>query len=243
MDAPPRPLWRPLLSLCVSAIHHLSPSAPPLCSAHSSLSPGLPPSLALVRELSLFCAFRYVSLSHTSSEVQRSLARGSLSGDIDRFHSLTLSQSLPLSFHSLRLSLSPLSCSPASCPPACTQCRGGTSGGSRACVRAALMCAKCCRTHGGCGRHVVDGAAPSQQQQQPAPQQLPQPPVAPLPQIPAQPPPDLAAAAPALSQLTALLQQLTALLPALAAAAPAQHPLPPAPQAAFPSQPAVAALA
>ena len=34
----------------------LSASAPHLCSAHFSLSPGLPPSLAHVRELSLFCA-------------------------------------------------------------------------------------------------------------------------------------------------------------------------------------------
>ncbi len=44
------------LSAYLSPTDHLSASAPPLRSAHSSLSPGLPPSLALVRELSLFCA-------------------------------------------------------------------------------------------------------------------------------------------------------------------------------------------
>ena len=232
------------LSAYLSPTDHLSASAPPLRSAHSSLSPGLPPSLALVRELSLFCVSFFcafalsLALSHIRSEVQHSLARRSLSGDIDRFALSTSSQSLPLSLV-LHLSLS-LSCS-CIMPPTCTQCAGGTSGGSRACLRAPVMCAKCCRNNVGCARHVVDGAA-LPQQPQPVPQALPQPPVA-LPQAPAQPPPDPASAVQALSQLSALVQQLLSLLPALAAATSAQQLLPPVPQAAFPAQPAVAPLA
>ena len=43
-----------------------------ICSAHSSLSPGLSPSLALVRELSLFCDLRSLSplTSHLTSRRQ-----------------------------------------------------------------------------------------------------------------------------------------------------------------------------
>src|ERR1700733_1772494 len=110
--------------------------------------------------------------------------------------------------------------------PACTQCAGGTSGGSRACLRIPIMCAKCCRYNGGCARHIVqlNGAAAAplpQQQQQQALQVPPQPPLpappaqgpqpAPVPQLPPQQAPPQAqpdpTAAP-INQLSLILQQL-----------------------------------
>jgi hypothetical protein len=143
----------------------------------------------------------------------------------------------------------------ADMPPICSTCAGRTSGGSQACHRNPVMCAKCCRNNGGCGQHLAPMAAaqappPQQAQVQPQqphqPQQL-QPQLAP-PLHAAQPVQAAAAhqqpaaalqqpdppAAPS-SQLTALLQQIAALLPALAAGAQAP---PPPPPAALPAQPA-----
>jgi hypothetical protein len=111
-------------------------------------------------------------------------------------------------------------------PPVCTQCAGGTSGGSRACLRNPIMCARCCRHHGGCARHVPLNhgavAAPPQQQQLAQPPPHPVPPAqAPAPQplqapLPAQPAPPAQGAQPAQAAAPHQLQ----------APLPAQQPIP-----------------
>ena len=121
----------------------LSASAPHLCSAHSSLSPGLPPSLAHVRELSLFCASRSLSPSFTSSEVQRGCAGGRLSADSESDHfalsflrpRISLSDPSPPTL-SPSFSLPPPSCpSPAQCAQEAHLADPAPACASRSCAR------------------------------------------------------------------------------------------------------------
>lgn len=137
--------------------------------------------------------------------------------------------------HSLSLSL-PLFLSPSlhMLPPTCTQCAGRTMGGSRPCLRNPVMCAKCCRYHGGCARHTaLPGAAAVAAAPLPPPAAAPAQAAAPQPSAPsaAVPPPGSITA-----QLAQIWQALQHVSSVVAASSAAQVPLQP-PQAVVPFQP------
>ena len=117
-------------------------------------------------------------------------------------------------------------------PPTCTQCAGRTMGGSRACLRNPVMCAKCCRYHGGCARHTaLPGAAAVAAAPLPPPAASPAQAAAPQPSAPSAvvPPPGSITA-----QLAQIWQALQHVSSVVAASSAAQVHLQP-PQAVVPT--------